>query len=59
VESAVSRIGMLLQVEGEKFVVIGEVLVVHGIASLKPYRTTPSSGELAVAYSFLAIRPAR
>ena len=23
------------------------------------YRTTPSSGELAVAYSFLGIRPAR
>gem|GEM_PF-3748125 len=25
----------------------------------KDYRTTPSSGELAVAYSFLGMRPAR
>jgi hypothetical protein len=59
VKPPVSRIGMLLQVKGEKLVVTSEVLVVHGMSSLKRYRTTPSSGELAVAYSFLGMRPAR
>jgi hypothetical protein len=35
VQPAVSRIGMLLEIESEKLVVTSEVLVVHGIASLK------------------------
>jgi hypothetical protein len=37
------------------------VLVIFDVRHLipSPQRTTPSAGELAVAYSFFGIRPAR
>src|SRR5947207_4073234 len=56
-KQAVSRARVLLQVEGEEFVIRGESILLrfcHGI-----HRTTPSRGELAVAYNFLGMRPAR
>jgi hypothetical protein len=60
----VPRIVISSGVQRSRWDLLFSALFVQGETSIRnekisAYRTTPSSGELAVAYSFFIMRPAR